>query len=363
MKTIGHSYEEDNFRDRIYEASVLPEFWPGVLREFAEFAESRDACVIARSGQDFQSASSSEAMETVVRDVYEYPGGHERTRRLLAAELPGFITDLDVYAESEMHAEPLFAEYLFPRGLGRGIATVIRVPSGETILFHAEGDASRGPVRPDLRTRLNQLRPHLARASLLSARLAFERARSAVETLSAIGLAACSVSRLGTVLIANTQFDAESALWTTRGGNRIALLDRRADQLLQEALAMIRTDVGVRSLAVLAADGHRPAVLHVVPVRRSAHDLFSQASAILVLTGRSDAPARSAPLLQALFDLSPAEAAVASSIAAGRTATEIARADGKTVGTVRIQLKSVLAKTGCRRQVDLARLVARLLPG
>jgi DNA-binding CsgD family transcriptional regulator len=29
---------------------------------------------------------------------------------------------------------------------------------------------------------------------------------------------------------------------------------------------------------------------------------------------------------------------------------------------VRNQLKSVLAKTGCRRQVDLARLLAQLIP-
>jgi DNA-binding CsgD family transcriptional regulator len=34
----------------------------------------------------------------------------------------------------------------------------------------------------------------------------------------------------------------------------------------------------------------------------------------------------------------------------------------KGVETVRSQLKSVLAKTGCRRQADLARLLGQLVP-
>lgn len=214
-----------------------------------------------------------------------------------------------------------------------------------------------------LRTRLNALRPHLARSSLISARLAFERARGAVETLSAIGLAACSVSKLGTVLHANTLFDAEGILWTTRGGNRIALLDRRVGRLLYDALAMIGTDGGVRSLALLGTASRRPAVLYVVPVRRAAHDLFAQAAAILVLTRGSDQPTRSTPLLQTLFDLTPTEAVIAARIAAGQTTDEIAHADGKSTDTVRNQLKTVLDKTGCRRQVDLARLLAQLTPG
>ncbi|MFZ5673279.1 MAG: hypothetical protein ACOZAM_09990 [Pseudomonadota bacterium] len=49
-------------------------------------------------------------------------------------------------------------------------------------------------------------------------------------------------------------------------------------------------------------------------------------------------------------------------IAAGQTIEQIALADGKNSATVRHQVKHVLGKTGCRRQTDLARLLAQLIP-
>jgi DNA-binding CsgD family transcriptional regulator len=348
--------------DRIYEASVLPEFWPHVLRDFAQFAESREAALIATSNGSFKWIGSSASAEKLAQEHYKYPGGAERSSRLLALRRAGFATDREVYTEAEILGEPLFRDYLIPNGFGRGIATAIQMPGGDTIIFNAEGDYSLGPVEAALMQRLDSLRPHLARSALLSARMAFERARTAVETLSAIGLAACAVLQAGEVLVANRDFDTELSFWTTRGRDRIALYDRRGDRQLYDALGVIGTEQGVRSLPLIAQDGGLPAVLHVVPIRRAAHDLFTRAAAILVLTKASETPTQATSLLQALFDLSPTEATIAARIAAGQTAEQIASADAKSPDTVRNQLKSVLQKTGCRRQVDLARLLAQLVP-
>jgi len=353
---------QHNLADRIYEAAVLPEFWPNVLRGFAQVAECRAAALVATNGRDFRWVGCSPLAEEVARNHYAFPGGQDRSRRLMAKKRAGFVTDREVYSETEMLAEPLYTDYFFPNGFGRGIATAIYLPTGDTIILSAEGDYRLGEFGPAIVGQLDGLRPHLARSALISARLAFERARTAVETLSGIGLAACAITKAGTVLVANPEFDAEAPTWTTRGGNRIALLDRRADRLLYDALGLIGTDQGVRSLPLVDEEGGLPAVLHVVPIRRAAHDLFAQAAAILVLTKASSKPTQETPLLQALFDLSPTEAAIAARIAAGETTDQIARTDGKSIETVRNQLKRVLEKTGCRRQVDLARLLAQLLP-
>lgn len=272
----------------------------------------------------------------------------------------GFITDYDILTQDEIDAEPVYQDFLIPRGYGFGVGSNISSAVGDTIAIHCEGHFADGAILPAVVERLDGLRPHLARSALMSTRLAFERARTAVETLSALGLAACAVNQLGTVLVANAAFDAEAPLWTTRGGNRIALLDRGANGLLYEAFSVIGAEQGVRSLPVIAPAGGRPAVLHVVPIRRAAHDLFTRASAILVLTKASDAALPATPLLRALFDLTPAEAAIAAHIATGKTAEQIALADGKSIQTVRNQLKSVLKKTGCDRQVDLVRVLTRL---
>lgn len=354
---------DESLADRIYEASVLPELWPAVLRDLAAAAEAREAVLLAASAPEIRYVASSERVAELLSSHYSYTAGQERTRRLLALRQPGFFSDFDVFSREELDSEPLFTEFLIPRGYGRGIATAIEVPEGDTIVVHAEGDFRDGQFSEALVGRLNRLRPHLARSALISARLSFERARTAVETLAGLGLAACAVNRTGVVLVANEDFVAAASHWTTRGGGRVALEDRRADAMLADTLSAIDREAGVRSLPLRAAAGRQPAVLHVVPIRRAAHELFTHAAAILVLTRASATPTGATPLLQALFDLSPAEADIAARVAAGQTIEAIALASARSSHTVRNQLKNVLEKTGCPRQADLARLLAQLVPG
>lgn len=53
-----------------------------------------------------------------------------------------------------------------------------------------------------------------------------------------------------------------------------------------------------------------------------------------------------ATLVQSLFDLTAAELAIASDIAAGLTVAQIAQKSQRSVNTVRNQLSSILHKTG-----------------
>lgn len=71
----------------------------------------------------------------------------------------------------------------------------------------------------------------------------------------------------------------------------------------------------------------------------------------------------SPPLLRQLFGLTGAEAELASALAQGLRVSEHAVARGISEATARTQLKSVLQKTGARRQQDLARLLAILPRG
>jgi DNA-binding CsgD family transcriptional regulator len=348
--------------DRIYEAAVVPELWPGVLAELARASGTAWSVLVSFRASGPRWLASSPEADEIAHVHLEHFADNKRTAGLLARPHAGFITDYDVLTQQQIDAEPVYQEFLIPRGYGFGTATHILPGTGDSIVVHCENRFAAGPVGREVIERLDLLRPHLARSALVAQRLSFERTRTAVETLSALGLAACAVGRTGAVLLANRAFDAEQQYWTTRGGNRIALADRRADNQLHAALSVVETASGVRSLPMVVEEQGLPAVLHVVPVRRTAQDVFTQASAILVLTKASRAPTQGTPLLQALFDLSATEAQIAARISAGETAEQIAGADGKSVGTVRNQLKSVLAKTGCRRQVDLARLLTQLLP-
>lgn len=80
---------------------------------------------------------------------------------------------------------------------------------------------------------------------------------------------------------------------------------------------------------------------------------------VLVTLTDEDAPGGRIPVeaLKALFDLTGAEARLASALVAGSTVEQYARQRGVTIGTARCQLNQVLLKTGAHRQADLVRRV------
>ncbi len=352
----------ESLEDRIYEASVLPEFWRPVLRDLATAATGGEGIIFARRDAEIRLVTSSDQYARDAQEFFSLYPENERTRRLVAARHPGFMSDDDVFGAGERETLPIFRDFFIPRGYGSGVATVIPLTASESVIVHCEGRYDGTPYPRKKLAWLDSLRPHLARAALVSSRLAFERAKTAVETLAALGMPACAIQIGGEVVFANEAFSAESQYWTTRGANRIALTDGRVDAMLYRALQSMRDGYGVSSLPIAQSQDRPAAVLHVVPIRRAAHDLFARASAILVLATGSVAAMPAPSLLQALFDLSPTEAVLAAHIAAGQTLEQVALARGKSVHTVRNQLKSVLAKTGCARQVDLARLLAQLVP-
>jgi DNA-binding CsgD family transcriptional regulator len=60
------------------------------------------------------------------------------------------------------------------------------------------------------------------------------------------------------------------------------------------------------------------------------------------------------------FGLTPAEIEIAMALARGVKPAAIAQARGVSVGTVRVQIKSLLAKAGMNRTVELVARLARM---
>lgn len=64
--------------------------------------------------------------------------------------------------------------------------------------------------------------------------------------------------------------------------------------------------------------------------------------------------------LAAMYDLTPAEARVATALCAGDTLADISERQNLSIHTVRSQIKAVFDKTGCRRQAELVAKLAVL---
>jgi DNA-binding CsgD family transcriptional regulator len=346
--------------DRIYECAFGPENWPGVFDELAKIANARGGFLLAANRKVINwtaSASLQEGMQAFVAgDFYTRSS---RPARLLARRHAGFLREYDVFTDEEMAVDPIYRDLLWPAGFGWCAATVIRLPTGDELFLSFEREHSRGPVETAAVEQLDALRPHLARTALMSARLQLERAHAAAATLASIGLPALVFDRAGRVLVANELMERLSDHVHWRARDRFALTDSKADVLLRQAVETLQSDgaESTRSFPVRGPDGQVALIAHVIPIRRSARDLFARCVGVLILMPAKTPHAPSVELVQSLFDLTAAEARVARSLTTGQTVEEIASEKGVSPNTVRTQVRGVLEKTGSRRQADVITLL------
>jgi DNA-binding CsgD family transcriptional regulator len=143
----------------------------------------------------------------------------------------------------------------------------------------------------------------------------------------------------------------------------VSLKDKAADNLLRDAIAAIDVAGGsVRSFPVRDTGAEAMMVAHVIPIRLSARDIFVRCAAAVVLTPVTAPQAPPVELVQSLFDLTPANARVARSLASGKTVEDMASDGGVSRNTIRTQLDRVMEKTGCHRQAEVVALLAGLSP-
>jgi len=346
--------------DRIYECSVVPELWPEVLDELALLTDSRGGLLFSA-----HKALSWTASETVrdVFDEYVRDGWFTRCSRricLMNESQPSFFVEQDFWTEEQLGADPIYRDFFRPHGLGWSAGTGLRIPTGDNIVFSIERAFERGPIESEHIERLNAVRPHLARSALVSSRLGLKRAQGAAEALTALGLPAVLLDQTGRVVEANEQAAAMTDCIQFAAGNRLILTDKRASEKLADALSGMEVEPEAPSWTFPLRNelGAPKLVLHIMPIRRSAQDIFGQSYALLVMTPLTTPRAPSLGLMRSLFDFTPSEARVAQGLATGRSPEEIADLGGVAITTVRSQLRRVLEKTGCSRQAEVAALLS-----
>jgi DNA-binding CsgD family transcriptional regulator len=346
--------------DRIYESCFAPETWPDVLDEIGRIADTAGASLFVSKDNVMHCVASPEPRqraEKIVKEGWLWRG--TIIGRLFAQRHAGFLIDVEFFTPEELDSEPIYRDVWRPQGVGWGMATAIPMPTGENAMFVLSRRTERGPFERASADRLDELRPHLARSVLISARLQLERARVAGEALAALGVPALVFNETGKVLAANSLIEALSGFLRWRAFDRVSLKDKGADRLLQDAVATIDSESGpeVRSFPVHDAEAEGTMVAHIIPIRLSARDIFLRCFAVLALTPVSRPQAPPVELVQSLFDLTPAEARIARSLACGKTVEAIATEGGVSLTTVRSQVRGVLAKTGCERQAEVVALL------
>ena len=170
------------------------------------------------------------------------------------------------------------------------------------------------------------------------------------------------LSPTGQVLAANDMLRELVPAVVREMNGRLRFADAAADCFIDQALAANPRGHAKGSLVPWVAVRGRgkipPAVVQLMPIRSGAGEPFTRA--ILTVSPVRPRPAPKPEVLQRVFGLSPAEARIASGLAAQQTIAGMAVGYCVSRETVRSQVKTVLAKTGTKRQLDLAVLLAGL---
>jgi hypothetical protein len=103
---------EPELADRIYESSLVPELWPGVLDELGRLVESPGGTLfITKAKVQHWTASprNRDRAQRVVGEGWYWRG--QFSSRALAIRHAGFLTDLDLFTLDELDQEPIFATF------------------------------------------------------------------------------------------------------------------------------------------------------------------------------------------------------------------------------------------------------------
>jgi DNA-binding CsgD family transcriptional regulator/PAS domain-containing protein len=357
----------------LYDAGVEPGHWPGALEQFAElFGASYGGLVLARPNGQIEQIGSLRSDPSYSRSYGEHYGRTDPVMPAVVAAAPGTVlTDAMVIPKAALERTEFYHDWVRPQGYYSVLAAN----------FIREGDCagaavlSRRQQEPDFQQGdldlLAAIIPHLQRSMRMHLRLASVRAERniAVEALDKL----------------------TDGILVTDQSCRVLFANRAAEELLGKADGISSGRQGVytatavqtselRRLVAQAAGGAgRPpaggALLVDRPsMKRAFHILVSplraetgwaglawRARAVLwLIIDPERAPLGVQPHLRTLFKLTPAEARLASELAAGESLLSVAETLGILSSTARTHLHRVFEKTETQRQAELVKLVERL---
>jgi DNA-binding CsgD family transcriptional regulator len=342
----------------IYETALTKESLPQLLEQLGHFAGARGALLQTTCRDGMRWAASPGLAPVFERFLAAgWYSRNDRIERGRALQHRGFFTDTDVYSHDELETLKLYKEFLEPVGWPRLAASFLPGLAEDELVLSLEGFASDRAARSAI-PELDKLRPHLARAFMVAARLNLERARAAAECLGLMGSPAAMLGTGRRIVAFNALFETDLPGLAEERKGCLEFHDRRTDRVLDAAMQGGGMSLVAR---IRERSGHpqKRVVLHVVPVRGAARDVFVGAAALLIVAKPEITRLPTSVLLQELLDLSPAEARLARNLAAGLSIAEAACGNAISESTARTQLKNVFAKTGLSRQSDLVSLLLR----
>ncbi len=363
----------------IYAAAGDAAAWPSALGHVADFVGASGAIVVfnqLKGGRGFiiTGRLRDDLGEVYISEYMHNPVTFGATRAAIGrATVASAFVDRTLLRRTAFHAD-----ILRPQGIDEQIILPHHSlqRGGHTggiglTLTSAQADQSETAAR-----RLDRLASHLSSALDLALDIARHRdcGGQLATVLDALPTAAMFLDDLGRIVRSN---GAAEAMLGEADGLSVAMSPRfrLAATLTEEDRKLQVFLMNALQVAEGGEDGFQPAIRIARPSTLAAYvviatplppptfrllERLEPAARLLVrITDPADGAGHVRPaILQAAFDLTPAEARVASLVASGLSTPQAARALRLTPNTVRTHLARCFDKTGVRTQAGLSRLLA-----
>jgi DNA-binding CsgD family transcriptional regulator len=348
------------------DAIVDPAAWPRVMEDMSR-AVRADGAVLLQSDVRTPDVPRTPAISDAI-DAYFRNGWHTRDVRaergvpLILSGQP-VVTDQDILSPDEMRKDPAYNECYIPNGC-QWWAVVGFWAEAALWGLSFQRTPRQGPFEPaDVRV-LAQISQRLSEAATLSKAVSRSALAATTNALNLVRQPAVIVDRLGFVLDANAAaeevFDGEIRVHN----RRLCVVDKCARAELERFVDAIRvaadTDPLPADPIVVRRKMKPPILIRILPIEAAARSPFLGARALLMLLDLSGRTAPHSRTLARVFDLTAAEAKLASLIGAGESIERAAERLGISSLTARTQLKAVFSKTSTHRQGELVALLSRL---
>ena len=306
--------------------------------------------------------------EEAIADFVAIEGGDPFINPRVAVALPDPVMKLraepDYQAAWPRMRSDIYADFCRDYDIPNGCQTKLSEDRNGLIglaLLRSERD---GWSSDEQRTLFAMVAPHVRGAVRMQTALEHEGVRlmcGAFEVLAAAIFICAANGHVRAMTPAAEALLASERMRMTDG--KLAASTTRDSILLQQALSR-QASVNrppLETLVLGVQPGMTPVILDVCAAPAKAWQM-TMPSNILVIARTGQRWHSAAPsILSAIYKLSPAEADIALRLGRGESRDAIAAARDAKIDTVRAQIKSIFAKLGVSREVELVALITRML--
>lgn len=366
----------------IYDASIKPDLWEGLLNQLAAEVGAKGAVMLVletlgqyRYSISFSSSLYSEdARRRYEREYSRYEAGDFSH---VASSKPGDIVLSEDYVADPkaFRARPDVAFLEKEFGVFERFAVRLNDDRAWFDFVAFQYDRARSNIRPREEAKLRKYLPHIAKSVDLSRPFAELRLRyrAVLGALDRYFIAVFLVQSSGHVLACN-----RSARMLIDSGDGLAV-SARGEIFAHDAGDQSRLQAAVRHASTVAAalglggssqvmvrkrSGREHYLVDVSPIRDTAYEIDRNfKGAFLTVIDPDQRLMLSLEGLKKLYHLTAAETAVAELLFRGHTNEELSDLRGVSLETIKAQVRALLAKTASRNRTELvSRLLSVTLP-